>query len=103
MESAFSILMFIFSGALLLYAGLVAVFGVTLILRHWAAEIKDEKAYARRFAKILALTALAPALSGVVGLLVDMEQSPFLPLLTLLLGIIAAIWLGVRLTRRSNP
>ena len=103
MESAFSILMFIFSGALLLYAGLVAVFGVTLILRHWAAEIKDEKAYARRFAKILALTALAPALSGVVGLLTDIERSPLPALLTLILGIIAAIWLGVRLTRRSNP
>ena len=101
MESAFSILMFIFSAALLLYAGLVAVGGVKLIVRHWAAEIKDEKAYARRFARILALTALAPALSGVVGLLVDMEQSPFLPLLTLILGIIAAIWLGVRLTKEE--
>ena len=102
MEYAFSILMFIFSGALLLYAGLVAVFGVGLIVRHWAAKIRDEKAYARRFAKILSLTALAPALSGVVGLLVDMEQHPFLPLLTLVLGIIAAIWLGVRLTKEGE-
>lgn len=101
MESAFSILMFIFSAALLLYAGMIALFGVELIPRYWMVKITDKKAYARRFAKILAVTALAPALSGAVGLLVNIDEAPLLPLLALLLGIPAAIWLGVRITKEE--
>ena len=98
MESAFSILMFIFSGALLLYAWMVSVFGVTLIRRHWAVKMRDKKAYARGFAKVLALTALAPAASGVVALLVP---SVFLVMLTLIVGIIGAIWIGLRIAGKD--
>ena len=98
MEYAFSIFMFIFSVALLLYAGLIALCGVELIPRYWMVKITDKKAYARGFAKVLALTALAPAASGVVALLVP---SVFLVMLTLIVGIIGAIWIGLRIAGKD--
>ncbi len=99
MEYGFSILMFCFSGGILLYAGMIALFGVELIPRYWMVKMTDKKAYARRFARILGVTALAPALSGVVALIVGIEEAPLLPLLALLLGIPAAIWLGTLITK----
>ena len=99
MEYGFSILMFCFSALLLIYAGLIYKGNTGLIRRLWAAKIKDKKAYARRFAKILALTALAPLFSSIVALLVDIEQSPLFVVMTLILGVIAAIWFGVRFTK----
>ena len=69
MEYGFSILVFCFSGALLLYAGLLAVTkDVTLIPRHRKAKIKNRRAYALQFAKIMALVAAAPLLGGLAGL-----------------------------------
>lgn len=69
MEHAYSILKFLFAGALLLYAGLLAVSNdAKLILRNSAAKMTDHKRYATQFTKVIALTALAPALSGVAGL-----------------------------------
>ena len=97
MEYAFSILMFCFAGCILLYSGLVVIFGSEFIPKKWAAKITDEKAYAKRFAKILALTALAPVLAGAAGLLVDINRNPFVPLLILVLGTAAAIYFGLRL------
>ena len=62
------ILMFIFSGAILLYALLLAwTKDIGLIRRSYAVKIKNRKKYAVQFAKVLALTAIAPALTGLVG------------------------------------
>jgi len=72
MEYGFSILMFIFSGAILLYALLLAwTKDVNLIRRHYAAKIKDEKKYAVQFAKLLAVVAAAPALAGIAGMFTE--------------------------------
>ena len=101
MDYGFSILMFSFSAGLLLYAGLVALFGVSLIRRHWAVKMKDKKAYARGFARVLALTALAPAASGAVALLGDLDRMILPALLTLIAGIIAAIWIGLRVAGKD--
>ena len=65
----FSILMFIFSACLLLYALILAVSrDYKMIARYWASELKtkrEQKRYARMFAKIMALVALIPAAAGV--------------------------------------
>ena len=69
MEYAFSILMFIFAGALLLYAGLLALTrDIRMVSRSYAAQVKDPKRYALQFAKLLAIVAAAPVLAGVAGL-----------------------------------
>ena len=94
MDTAFSILMFCFSGMLLLYAGLLALAkDPQLIPRHYYAKIKNPKAYALQFAKLTALTAAAPALSGLVGL----SGCTWAAVAVLLGGFVVCIWLGIRL------
>ena len=89
----FSIIMFCFSGAILLYAGIMGLTGDSSMLRkQWAVNIDDKKAYARKVAKILAITALAPALGGVVGLF-----STLAGLIALFVGLVVFIWLGVKI------
>ena len=67
-----STLMFIFSAAILFYALLLAwTKDIGLIRRSYAAEIKNKKQYAINFAKILAFTALAPAMTGLAGLMTE--------------------------------
>ena len=66
------ILMFIFSGAILFYAMFLAWTKDTgLIRRSYAAKIKNRKKYAVQFAKVLALTAIAPALTGLIGFVTE--------------------------------
>ena len=94
MEYGFSVLMFCFAGAILLYAGLMGVTGDINLLgfRHrYAAKMKDKKAYAVMVAKILALTAAAPLVGGLVGLL-----SPQWGGIVLILLFILCIWFGVK-------
>ena len=86
--------MFCFSGALLLYAGILGLTGdITMVLKHGVAKIDNPKAYARKVAKILALTALAPALAGAVGLF-----SAIAGIIMLVVGFVGFIWLGVKIT-----
>lgn len=64
----FCILMLVFSGAILLYAGLVALTkDYNLIPRGYAAAPKDKQAYAVAFAKVLALVALSPLSAAIYG------------------------------------
>ena len=96
MENGFSILMFCFAGALLIYAGLVAMGNTGLILRLRFARVKDKKKYARQFGRILALVACAPLLSGIVAMLGDLDRTILPALATLVVGTAAAIAVGVR-------
>ena len=62
MEHAYSILMFCFAGALLLYGILlVATKDSGLIPRADSAEMKDKKAYAAQFGKVICATSLMPS------------------------------------------
>lgn len=93
MEQAYSILMFIFALALLLYAVIVALSKSTdLIPRMDRVSVKDEKRYAWQFAKTMACVALGPALSALVGLLLG----PGAGMIALFPAMVLSIWLGVR-------
>ena len=96
----YAILMFCLAGGLLLYAALLArAKDPTLIPRSYAAEMQDRRAYARQFARVIALVAAAPALSGLVALLTDAA----LPALLVLIGGLAVcIWLGVRRMKKAQ-
>lgn len=97
MEYGLSVLMFCFSGALLLYAGLLALTKDYRMLPYRARQSvrpKNPKAYAARLAKVIALTALAPALSGLAGL-----WSPIAAAAVLIGGLVLFLWLGTKLMR----
>ena len=89
----FSILMFCFSGALLLYAILLAITrDFDLIPRGEAAKVKDKRDYAKRFAEVIALTAVPPAHCGLVAL-----SSAGWAVVVLVVEMVLAIWLGTKI------
>ena len=86
----FSILMFAFSGMLLLYAAFLAVTkDEKLIPRGYAAAMKDKRAYTAVFAKAIALVALAPMGGGIYGL-----AGTRLGLIMMLVGFIDCVWIS---------
>ena len=99
MDYAYSILMGIFAGALLLYAGLLFLTGDYGLIPKTgsAAKPKDPKRYARQFAKILALVALSPGFSALAGL-----WNVIAALIVLVVVFILAIVLGVKIMKKSG-
>ena len=97
MEYGYSILMGIFSAAILLYAGLMALGGDYDMLPMRARNSvnpKDKKKYARQLAKVIALVAISPALSALAGL-----WNILAAVIVLLCTMALFIWLGTRLMR----
>ena len=89
------IFMLIFSGAILLYALLLAwTKDIRLIRRSYAAKIKNKKAYAVQFAKVLALTSLAPLSAALVGFLTD---NSLCLVITIVVSFIICIKIGVKM------
>ena len=69
MEYVFSIIMFVFGGCILLYAGVLALTkDYELIARNWATNPEDKKSYALAFARTMAIIGIAPIVSGIAGL-----------------------------------
>ena len=98
MENVYSIFMFIFSGAILLYAGFLALTKDYLLLPYRVKRAvkpmskKERKNHIVKLAKIIALVSVAPALSGAVGF-----WNVYVALFVLIAGTIVAIWLGTRI------
>ncbi|MBQ1638723.1 MAG: hypothetical protein II101_03540 [Ruminococcus sp.] len=95
MEYGYTVLMAAFSVALLLYAGLMALFRDYRMLPLQArvsVEPKDKKRYMLRLAKIVALVAASPALSALIGL----WNIP-VAFVVLLVSAVLFIWLGTRI------
>ena len=99
MEYAYSILMFCFTGGILLYAGLLALGETGLIMRSTQIPKKNLKAYARQLAKVLAITSIAPLFSGLVALIISPDRMPLLPPVTLIGAFVVCMRIGVRLMR----
>ena len=95
-----AILMLIFAGAILLYALLIALTKDTgLIRKMYAVKVEDKKLYAVKFAKILAVVSIAPALSGIAGLL---SESVFLMGAVFVAGLIISIKAGINISKIQN-
>lgn len=100
MEYGFSILMLIFSGALLLYAGLMALTKDYKMLPYRArvsVKPKNEKAYMTQLAKVVALTALSPALCALAAL-----WNPMVGLVVLIVSAVVFLWLGTKLMKNVS-
>ena len=90
----FAIIMFVFSGAILLYAGVLALTrDVGMLRRRYAAKMTDPRAYALKVAKVLAIVALSPALSGAAALFSAMAA-----VIVFVVSLVVRIWLGVKAT-----
>ena len=86
----FSILMLCFSGALLLYAALLALTkDYRLIPRGYASAVKDKRAYAAKMAKIIALVAVPPAHCAVAAIFDDV-----LAISVLIVEMVMALWIA---------
>ncbi|MBO4297933.1 MAG: hypothetical protein IKS52_03720 [Clostridia bacterium] len=97
MDYAFAVFMFCFSGAILLYAGLLAVtrdYNLLPLRARVATKPRDRKAYTFQISKAVALTAAAPALGGLVGL-----WNPLAALVAMIAAFIVCLWLGTKITR----
>lgn len=94
MEKAYAILMFSFAVALFLYALAVLAGGTGLIMRYNYAKVDDPKKYVKQFSKVLMLVSAAPALSALFSLV--FPEKTFIAFILLLVGVVAAITIGVR-------
>ena len=97
MEYAYSIIMGVFAAALLLYAGLMALTKDYKMLPYRArasVKPKDKKKYTLQLAKVIALVALAPLISALVGL-----WNKIVAVVVLILGVIIFIWLGTKIMK----
>ena len=97
MEYGYSILMGIFAGLILIYAGLMALtkdYKMLPFRARVSVQPKDEKRYMKQLAKVVALVALAPALSALTGLWNMMAA-----LIVLIVSAVVFIWLGTKIMR----
>lgn len=97
MEYGYSILMGVFAAALLIYAGMMALFKDYKMLPYRArvsVKPKNEKLYMTQLAKVVALVALAPALSALTGL-----WNMIAAFVVLIVSAVLFIWLGTKMMR----
>lgn len=97
MEYGYSILMGIFAGLILIYAGLMALtkdYKMLPFRARVSVQPKDEKRYMKQLAKVVAMVALAPALSALTGL-----WNMIAALIVLVVSAIVFIWLGTKIMR----
>ena len=97
MEYAYSIIMACFAGALLLYAGLMALtkdYKMLPFRARVSVKPKNPKRYAAQLAKVIALVSLAPALSALVGLWNGIAAA-----VVLIASCVLFIWLGTKIMR----
>ena len=90
------------AGGLLLYAGLLALAkDPMLIPKHYAAKMRNQKAYTVMIAKIVAVIAIPFAASGIVGLIWNGEQTLLPAIIVLIIGLVICIWLSSKIVRKS--
>ena len=99
MEQGFSVFMFMFAGALLLYAALMAVtrdYKMLPCRARVSVKPKDPEAYMVQLAKIVALVALAVAAGAAVAL-----WKPAVGAALMLAGVIVVLWLGTKMIKEE--
>lgn len=100
MEQGFSILMFIFAGALLLYAGLMALIKDYKMLPYRARQSvkpKNPKKYMVQLAKIVALVAAMIAAGAAVAL-----WNGAVGAVVIVVGVVAALWCGTKIIKKAE-
>lgn len=97
MEYGYSILMGCFAGAILIYAGLMALtkdYKIIPFRSRQSFKPKDPKRYMAQLAKVIALVALSPALSALAGLWNAVAAG-----IVLIVSMVLFIWLGTKIMK----
>lgn len=100
MEHGFSILMFFFAGALLLYSGLMALTKDYKMLPYRARQSvkpKNPEKYMVKLAKIVALVAVMIAVGAAIALWNAAVGSA-----VMVIGVVAALWCGTRIIEKAE-
>ena len=83
-----SIVLFIFAGAMLLYAGGAALSKKLVVPMRMSGSVKDlSKEYVERVALLIALISAAPVTGGIVGLFVPVVAVPLIVFALLFIGL----------------
>ena len=104
MEHGYSILMFIFGGALLFYALLMMITGNVRLLPYHVrdkAKMEHPKQYIKNVGKIIALVALAPVLSGACGYIGHLNNTP-VPMAVLIGLAVIFIIIGTKIFKTNT-
>ena len=99
----YSILMFAFSVALLIYSGILSKGIYQAIPKYQFVKMKNPQEYAKQLAPVIAICAAAPLASGVMALIVDPDTTFIPALAVLVVGFVVCIVLGVKLFKKRNP
>ena len=100
MEHAFSILMFIFSAALLLYAGLMAItkdYNLLPYRSRVSVKPKNPEKYMVQLAKIVALVAVMIAVGAAIAL-----WNAAVGAIVMVIGVVAALWGGTKIIKKAE-
>ncbi len=99
---SYSVIMFL-AAALLLGFGVAIYRGRTdLIHQYHQTKVRDRAAYGRAFGKAMLVCALAPLLSGIIGLFADSKPIGMSSVAVLLFGLIIGIARIVSVQRKYN-
>ena len=94
MDNGFSVLMFIFSGLILLYAAIMAItkdYNMLPFRARVSVKPKNPKAYAFQLSKVIALVAVVPALAGLAAYV-----HALLAVAVFVLGLVVTLWIGTK-------
>ena len=100
MEQGFSIFMFIFAGAILVYAAIMAIskdYNMLPYRSRVSVKPKNPQKYMVQLAKIVALTAVAIAIGAAVALWNGLAGG-----IVMLAGVIAALWAGTKIIKKAE-
>ena len=97
-----SIVLFVFSGALLIYAGMTALTKKIVVPINRRSSVQHvTKEYVKQFAKLIAFLAIAPAVGAIFGLFIEIVLIPviiffvlFIALLVIGIKVIMKQWYG---------
>ena len=99
MEHAFTILMFIFAGAILLYAALMAItkdYNLLPFRARVSVKPKNPEKYMVHLAKIVALVAIMIAVGAAVAL-----WNAAVGAAVMAVGVVAALWCGPKIIKKA--
>lgn len=97
MDHNFSIFMFIFSGAILVYAALMAItkdYNMLPYRGRQSVKPKNPKKYMTQLGKVVALVGAAIGIGAAIAL-----WRPVIGVIVMLAGTIASLWLGTKIVK----
>ncbi len=99
---SYSIIMFLTAVLLILLSVAIYRGKTNLIHSYHQTKVEDKTAYGKAFGKALFVVAMAPLLSGFIGLLGDSDLIAIISVATLIIGIIIGIGLIVAVQKKYN-